>query len=180
MAKITEFPASAKFMHWLSALLIISMLFLGVSMIQSLATWQHTALQLHKSIGALVLVLVLIRLINRLFMQIPALPADLSAMQRFAAKASHIVLYALMLAIPLSGWLMQNAAGLTVSPFGILNLPSLIPANIKAYAVFRELHGLLTWSLFAVIVLHISAALHHGLIRQDSVLQSMLFRFKNK
>lgn len=176
MNKITAFPTSAKFMHWLSALLIISMLFLGVSMIQSLATWQHTALQLHKSVGALVLVLVLIRLINRLLIQMPPLPTDLNWAQRFAAKASHIVLYVLMLAIPLSGWAMQSAAGLTVSPFGLFNLPTLINENVQYYAIFRELHGILTWTLFAVIVLHVSAALHHGLVRKDSVLSSMLFK----
>lgn len=85
----------------------------------------------------------------------------------------------LMLALPISGWLMRNAAGLPVSFFGLFNLPLLGSQGIASYALYRELHSIIAWSLFAVIVLHISAALHHGLIRQDSVLPSMLFKFRS-
>src|SRR5699024_3331285 len=110
MSQPKTFPTSAKLMHWLSALLIICMLFLGVSMIQSLATWQNTAIKLHQSFGVLVLLLVCVRLINRLFIQTPALPSDLSAIQHFAANATQVLLYVLMIALPISGWLMRNAA----------------------------------------------------------------------
>lgn len=180
MSNVKSFPTSAKLMHWLSAVLIICMLFLGVSMIQSLATWQHSAIKLHQSFGVLVLILVCVRLINRLFIQTPALPSDLNAMQHFAAKATQVLLYVLMIALPISGWLMRNAAGLPVSFFGMFDLPLLVSASIESYAVFRELHGIIAWGLFAVIVMHISAALHHGLIRQDSVLPSMLFKFRSR
>lgn len=84
---------------------------LGVSMIQSLATWQNTAIKLHQSLG----VLVCLRLINRLFIQTPALPSALSAVQHFAAKATQVVLYVLMIALPIAGWLIRNAAGLPAS-----------------------------------------------------------------
>jgi len=179
MSNVKAFPTSAKLMHWLSAVLIISMLFLGVSMIQSLATWQNSAIKLHQSFGVLVLILVCVRLVNRLFIQTPALPSDLSAMQHFAAKATQVLLYVLMIALPISGWLMRNAAGLPVSFFGTFELPMLVSESIASYSLFREAHGIIAWSLFGVIVLHISAALHHGLIRQDSVLPSMLFKFRS-
>ena len=180
MSKVTDFPSSAKLLHWLSALLIICMLFLGVSMIQSLAPWHDSALRLHQSVGVLVLILVCIRLINRLLINVPALPTDLSRWQRLAAKGSQVLLYLLMVVLPISGWLMQNAAGLPVSFFGIFQLPLFVEASLSSYGLFRELHALLAWSLFAVIVLHISAALHHGMIRKDSVLPSMLFKFKSR
>lgn len=180
MSDVKSFPTSAKLMHWLSAVLIISMLFLGVSMIQSLATWHNSAIKLHQSFGVLVLLLVLVRLVNRLFIQTPALPSDLSAMQHFAAKATQVLMYVLMIALPISGWLMRNAAGLPVSFFGLFELPLLVDASIKSYSVYRELHAVMAWGLFGVIVMHISAALHHGLIRQDSVLRSMLFKWRSR
>lgn len=180
MSDVKSFPTSAKLMHWLSAVLIICMLFLGVSMIQSLATWHNSAIKLHQSFGVLVLLLVLVRLVNRLFIQTPALPSDLSAMQHFAAKATQVLMYVLMIALPISGWLMRNAAGLPVSFFGLFELPLLVDASIKAYSIYRELHAVMAWGLFGVIVMHISAALHHGLIRQDSVLPSMLFKCRSR
>ena len=180
MSNVRSFPTSAKLLHWVSALLIICMLFLGVSMIQSLATWQHSAIKLHQSFGVLVLMLVCVRLVNRMFIQAPALPGDLSRMQSFAAKASPVLMYLLMIILPISGWLMRNAEGLPVSFFGLFQLPILVNPGIESYSLFRELHGLIAWSLFGVIVLHISAALHHGFIRQDSVLPSMLFKFRSR
>jgi len=78
MSNIKTFPTSAKLMHWISALLIISLLFVSVSMIQSMAPWQHTVIKMHQSIGVLVFVLVLVRLVNRFFFTAPALPTDLS------------------------------------------------------------------------------------------------------
>lgn len=137
MSQPKSFPTSAKLMHWLSALLILCMLFLGVSMIQSLATWQNTAIKLHQSFG----VLVCLRLINRLFIQTPALPSDLSAVQHFAAKATQVVVYVLMIALPIAGWLMRNAAGLPVSFFGMFQLPLLVSEGIESYGLYRELHG---------------------------------------
>lgn len=180
MSQVKSFPTSAKVLHWLSAVLIISMLFLGVSMIQSLATWQNTALQLHQSFGVVVLLLVAVRLLNRLRFKAPALPAEITGMQHFAAKAVQILLYMLMIALPISGWLMRNAAGLPVSFFGAFNLPILVSQGLESYGLYREAHGIIAWSLFGVIVLHISAALQHGLIRQDSVLPSMLFKFRSR
>ena len=180
MSQAKSFPTSAKVLHWLSAVLIISMLFLGVSMIQSLATWQNTALQLHQSFGVVVLLLVVVRLLNRLRFNPPALPAEITGMQHFAAKAVQVLLYMLMIALPISGWLMRNAAGLPVSFFGAFNLPILVSQGLESYGLYREAHGIIAWSLFGVIVLHISAALQHGLIRQDSVLPSMLFKFRSR
>src|SRR5690554_7769542 len=74
---------------------------------------------MHQSIGVLVFVLVLVRLVNRFFFTAPALPSELSRLQQLAAKFTQVLLYVLMLAQPLSGWLMRNAEGLPVSFFGL-------------------------------------------------------------
>lgn len=179
MSPPTSFPITAKLLHWICAILIISMLFLGVTMIQSLAIWHSSAIKLHQSFGVIVLCLVAVRLLNRLFITVPALPPDLSALQHFVAKASQVLMYVLMLALPISGWLMRNGAGLPVSFFGILDLPILVAEDIKNFSLFREAHAVIAWSLFEVIVLHISAALHHGFIRQDGVLAAMWFRLRS-
>lgn len=168
-----NYPMSAKLLHWASAMIIISMLFLGVAMIQTLATWQLTALALHQSFGILVLILVVLRLINRLRVRTPNLPHDLSKTQKLAAHGSHVLLYLAMLALPVLGWLMQNANGVDVKFFGVFILPVLVDPSIELYGLLRELHGLVAWLLFALILLHIAGALYHGLIRQDSVLASM-------
>lgn len=175
-----SYPNSAKFIHWIMALIIISMLFLGVSMVQSLAVWQVTALALHKSFGVLVLVLVIIRLINRFRIKTPPLPSDLPAWQHLIAKATHVLLYAGMIVMPLSGWLMQSANGVAVSVFGIFDLPVLMSHNYEMYGLFRALHGLIAWAFFGLILMHIAAALYHGLVRNDGVLKSMLFSSKNR
>lgn len=178
MGDVNSFPTSAKLMHWLSAVLIICMLFLGVSMIQSLDTWQNSAIKLHQSFGVLLLILVLVRLTNRLLFKAPTLPNTLSRLQRFGAKATQVLMYVLMIVLPISGWLMRNAAGLSVNIFGLVELPVLVNESLKLYSVYRELHGILAWSLLGIIILHISAALQHGLIRRDGVLSSMLFKSK--
>jgi len=169
-----KYPITARLLHWVMAVIILSMLFLGVSMIQSFAPWQNVALSLHKSFGTLVFILVGVRLINRLLFKPPALPSDLPHWQAFAGRATHVLLYTAMIAMPLSGWLMQSAAGLEVSVFGLFNLPLIAPENIKLYSLSRELHGLTAWLFFGLILLHIAAALYHKLIRRDDVLDSML------
>lgn len=180
MNKSTAYPSSAKFFHWLMAIIIICMLFLGVSMVESLATWQITALALHKSLGVLVLVLVVLRLINRVFITAPALPTDLPHWQTFAGHLTHLGLYTAMIAMPLSGWLMQSADGRLVSVFGLFNLPKLIDSDLALYGLFREMHGFIAWGFVLIILMHVGAALYHGLIRKDHVLKSMLFSGKNR
>lgn len=170
-----RYPVSAKLIHWASAFIILSMLFLGVSMIQSLATWQIEALALHQSFGVMVLVLLGLRLLNNLRFKAPALPDDLSNIQRLAAKGSHVLLYLGMFSLPMLGWLMQNANGVDVNVFGFFVLPTLLSPSIEYYGLLRELHGLAAWLLFGLILLHIAGALYHELIRGDHVLRSMTF-----
>ncbi|MFT7088694.1 MAG: cytochrome b561 [Glaciecola sp.] len=162
------------------AVLIISMLLIGLSMVESLAVWQPVAINLHKSFGVLLFLMIIIRLINTFLTPRPKLPKKLPKLQVLAAKLTHFGLYTAMLLMPLSGWLMQSADGRVVSVFNSFTLPHLIDANIKAYAFFREFHAWMAWLLIFMIASHVLAALYHGLIRQDRVLASMLYSKKPK
>lgn len=172
----TVYSKTSQLLHWSMALIIISMLFLGLSMVQSLATWQIEAVQLHKSFGVLALFLVILRLINKVISKSPALPSEVSKWQTFAAHATHTGLYISMLLMPISGWLIQNADGRVVKLFGLITLPQLVNADIYLYGLFREMHGLIALLFIIMIFMHVGAALYHGLIKQDGVLSSMVSR----
>jgi cytochrome b561 len=173
MSTTARFAFGSRLLHWLMALLILAMLFIGAGMAATESPRYHALVSIHKPLGIAILVLAAIRLINRLISPPPPLPADMPRLQRFAAKASHLLLYALMLLVPLIGWGMLSAAPYPVVLYGALQLPPILPESAGLYAVLRGLHGLLADLLFAVFLLHLAAALYHGLIRRDGVFRSM-------
>jgi cytochrome b561 len=95
------------------------------------------------------------------------------AWQRFAAHASHVVLYALMFALPLVGWAMLSAAAYPIVLAGSLQLPPILPHDVRLYAVLRDFHSVLAYLLFATVLAHLGAALLHALIHRDGVFESM-------
>lgn len=166
------FPLVSRILHWLMAVLILAMLFIGVTMVTSLADY-HRLLSIHRPLGILILVLAAIRLINRLVNPPPALPADMPRPLQHAAHASHVVLYALMFAVPLVGWGLLSAGGYPIVLTGALHLPPILPHSDGLYAVLRPLHTILAFLLFAVVLVHLGAALMHALIFRDGVFASM-------
>lgn len=168
------FGGVARVLHWLMAVMVLCMLFIGVGMVATVSALHDQLVNIHKPLGIAVLVLAALRLLWRLFHRPPALPADLSPMQAMGAKVSHWLLYGLMFAIPLVGWAMLSAAGLSVTLGGGIVLPPLVPMNGAWYACLRPLHGVLAYGLFVLVLVHLGAALHHGLVRRDGVLRSML------
>ncbi|CAH2599029.1 Cytochrome B561 [Rhodovastum atsumiense] len=159
-------------LHWLMAALLLAMLFIGVGMVSSVS--RYVALvALHKPLGILLLLLVLIRIGVRLRHGAPALPDDLPAWQKAAAGASHVVLYGLMLAMPLLGWSMLSAGGYPIVLYGPLHLPPIAPHDAGLYALLRGAHTWLAYLLFLTVLMHLGAALFHLLIRQDGVFAAM-------
>ncbi|NBF04189.1 cytochrome b [Pseudomonas sp. Fl5BN2] len=169
-----HFAPLARLLHWLMALMIIAMLFIGAGMVASVSERHEWLIHLHKPLGIAILLLVVIRLLVRFSTRQPPLPANLPGWQVLAAKASHVLLYALMLSLPLLGWAMISAAGDPVMLGSSLQLPSILPANAQVFAVLRKAHGYLAYLLFLTVLLHLAAALFHAWIRRDGVLQSML------
>ncbi len=170
---LQAFPLSSKLLHWIMAILIVSMLFIGIGMVATVSSRYLTLVSIHKPIGIAILALVIIRLANRIIHPPPALPRSMPVLQRVAAHASHLLLYALMLAMPLIGWGMLSAGGYPVVLAGAVQLPSFLPHDAHLYATLRQAHTLGAFLLLAVLLLHIAAALYHGLIRRDGVLESM-------
>jgi cytochrome b561 len=169
-----HFSLMARLLHWLMALMIITMLFIGAGMVTSVSERHTWLIHLHKPLGVAILLFVVVRLALRVTTRQPPLPADLPVWQALAARASHLLLYALMLSLPLLGWAMISAAGDPVVLGNSLQLPSILPADAQTFAMLRKAHGYLAYLLFASVLLHLAAALFHGWIRRDAVLQSML------
>lgn len=166
------FNFTARLLHWLMAPLILAMLFVGVAMMASVEN-RPWMVALHRPLGAAILVLALLRLVNRLRHPPPPLPADLPRWQARAAIASHWLLYALFIAMPLIGWGMLSAGGYPVEMIGSFTLPAILPQDPVLYAVLRTAHGWLARLLFAAVLLHLAAALFHAWIRKDGVFSSM-------
>ncbi|MGD0505503.1 MAG: cytochrome b [Steroidobacteraceae bacterium] len=172
-AQQPRFSTFSRLLHWLMAVMILAMLFIGIGMVASVSERYQVLVSIHKPLGVAILVLVVIRFLNRLFNPPPALPDTMPPLMRLAAKASHILLYALMLILPLVGWGMLSAARYPIVLFGALHLPPILPHDLALYAWLRPLHTDLAYLLFATFLAHLGAALFHGLIRQDGVLSSM-------
>ena len=173
MATHTQFSGLQKLLHWLMAVLILSMLFVGVGMVFTVSQAHDTLVALHRPLGIALLLLVIVRLAVRLRRGAPPLPDSIPPAQQFVAKASHYVLYGLMLAMPLVGWGMLSAGGYPVTMAGSFHLPPILPASVTLFALLRTLHTWLGLALFAVVLLHLAAALLHGLVLRDGVFAAM-------
>jgi cytochrome b561 len=171
----TRFGAIAQLLHWAIVALIIVQFYLankGDDLPRGMA--KLAVLAQHKSFGITVLALAVIRLIWRFLNPVPAESSALPSWQRFAARASHFALYALIFLIPVAGWLMSSAKAYSVSWFGLVTLPDFIGQSERAFDFFHELHEILAYSLLVLAILHALAALQHHFIARDNVLRRML------
>jgi len=137
-----RFAVPQRILHWLMAICILSMLFIGVGMVSTISAKYLTLVQIHKPLGIAILVLALIRLALRLYYGAPALPADLPVPMKLAAELSQYIFYALMIAMPLIGWGMLSAAAYPVVLFGSVHLPSILPQPAYAAVACTLLPGL--------------------------------------
>ncbi|KAF1712346.1 cytochrome B [Pseudoxanthomonas kalamensis DSM 18571] len=167
-----HFDALARTLHWGMAVLILAMLFIGVGMVASLSL-RPLLIDIHRPLGIAILLLALLRLFHRWHSPPPPLPADLPALQALAARASHGLLYAVMLAMPLLGWAMLSAGGYPIPLFAGVHLPPIAPHDAAWYALLRTAHGAFGYALFALVLAHLGAALYHAWVRRDGVFASM-------
>lgn len=162
-------------LHWIMAILVLGMIALGWYMSDLPVSLQKLKLfGLHKEFGVLVFMLIILRLFWRLINQTPRLPSQIPWIQRLAARIVHWIFYVLLILIPISGWLMSSAAGLSVSFFGLFTLPNIIDANKETMEQFLIVHSWLAYTLLVVIILHAAAALKHHFIDKDDILRRML------
>ena len=170
---IHRFNPLQRTLHWVMAVCILTMLFIGVGMASTVAPEYLTLVNIHKPLGILILILALIRLIVRLRYGAPPLPVDLPEPMKLAAYLSHYALYALMIAMPLIGWAMLSAAEYPVVLWPGIWLPQILPLNPSLHTLLWNAHFYLAFLFFALILMHVSAALFHALIRRDGVFDSM-------
>ena len=173
----THYTATAKVLHWGIAVLIFGML--GVGFYMTGLPLSPAKLQIyswHKWAGVTVFALVVLRLLWRLGHRPPALPPHMGRLERFAAHAGHHLLYVLMCAIPLSGWLMSSAKGFQTVWFGVLPIPDLLDKDKALGDLLQTVHVSLNLILLAVLAGHVGAALKHHFIDKDDVLTRMLPR----
>lgn len=179
MSAPNDFNATARWLHWAMGAMIVSMLFIGAGMVTSISA-RPMLIDLHRPLGIAILLLAVLRLRNRLRHRPPALPSTLPQWQKTAARASHWLLYGLMLAMPLIGWAMLSAGGYPVQMLPSLVLPPILPQDVVLYTVLRAAHRWLAYLLYAAVLLHLSGALMHAWVYRDGVFQAMAGRITRR
>ena len=173
MTNIQRFTPLQRTLHWLMAVCILAMLFIGVGMVTTVGRKYLALVAAHERLGIAILILALIRLVVRLRYGAPPLPADLPEPMKLAAYLSHYALYALMIAMPLIGWAMLSAAQYPVTLWPNVWLPRIVPQSATLHTALWNAHFYLAFLFFALILMHLAAALFHALIRRDGVFDAM-------
>jgi len=171
----SSYGAVAKFLHWGIVILIIVQYFLAEAAEELPdGAGKLDMITRHKSFGMLLLLLALARIGWKLANRGLPPPVPMANGQRIAAAAGHGLLYLLLLAQPISGWLMSSAAGYPVSLFGLVDFPALVGENHDLHESLEEVHEVLFNALAVVALLHALAALYHHFFMKDDTLRRML------
>ena len=165
----------SKLLHWTTLLLLVWIGWLGLTMGDMPNTPDKIATYaLHKSIGITILILVAIRIGWRLYAGAPDAVPGTPRWQARIASLTHLALYGLLLAMPLSGWIMNSASGYPLQWFGLFNLPAIAGRDQELRELASNLHEWLFWAIVTLVVAHAAAAFYHHLFQQDTTLTRML------
>jgi cytochrome b561 len=178
LRNIERWGPVSQVLHWTIVVLVAGLAVVGLSL-DSLprspsSLWVY---DLHKSTGLTVLALAVARLAWRLYAGRPRPIPGIPRIQRAAAAATHALLYLLIFAMPLSGWMMDSASGLRpLAWFGLFHVPKLVAPHEALAEQAETVHETLFLVLLALVVLHVAAAFYHHLFRGDATLARMLPR----
>lgn len=166
----------AKFLHWISAVLIIGLIWLGWYMVDLTYydPWYYDSLAIHKALGMVVLLLALLNIIWHFYSRPPQYASTLKPWERLAARLVHTLLFAAMVAIPVTGYLISTSEGDAVSIFGWITVPALFPVNDAARNLAIDLHYYLAYGTAGLVLVHAFAALKHQFVDRDGTLKRML------
>ena len=177
---VTRYHPLARVLHWVLALAIVGNFALGLYMADlpfSPARLQYYSW--HKWAGVLVLAFSVFRLLTRLLAPAPPMPLNIEAAmpgwQKLAHHATHLGLYALFFAVPLTGWAFSSAAGFPIVLFGVLPLPDFVPVSESLSDVLKEAHEIAAFAMAALVLLHVAGALKHQVIDRDGLMNRMGF-----
>ena len=169
------YSAAQQALHWATALLIVTLVPVGLTMTRlGEGSVTNTLYELHKSFGLTVFALAIARIVLRLVRGAPPLVPGLPWWQRAAAHGSHIALYILIVLVPLSGWAATSACCAPVNWFWTVPLSLPVEGGMEAAKGIFQVHRALAFTLSAIVLIHVGAALHHHLIRRDATLRRML------
>lgn len=169
-----RYTSTAITFHWLIAIAIVANFALGVTMSDMPRSPQKLQfVSWHKWAGITLLGLVALRLLWRAFAERPPLLPS-PVWQRRAAKLIHFLLYVLMFAVPISGWLMSSAGGFPVVYLGLFPLPDLVVKDRQLFDALKDVHEILNYTLLGLVILHVLAVLKHQFVERDATLARMV------
>jgi cytochrome b561 len=175
-AEAEEYSGFAKLAHWLVAACVLAMIPVGFVMIRiAPGDLQNALFDMHRSLGFVVLMLMVVRYTYRLTAGAPEPEPSLGAFQRGVSAMVHHMLYLLLLVQPLVGWAATSAFGAPSTVFRLIRMPDFVDKNEALSKTLFQIHNLLGFVIAGLLVLHISAALYHHFIRRDGVLRRMLY-----
>jgi cytochrome b561 len=169
--QVERYSGTTRLIHWVMAVLILATIPAGFVMVQPGLERgvQNTLFVFHKNVGVLLLILVALRLCWRLMRPAPPLPATVPGWQARIAGLSHAALYALMVVMPVAGYVRVKAGGFPIESLDALGVPSLVPRSDALAEVAKTIHYGAGLAIAAVICLHVGAALFHGIVKRDGV-----------
>jgi cytochrome b561 len=171
-AEMRQFTGLSRLLHWTMAAMVLTMLCIGVAMVTSLADY-HLLVSIHRPLGIAILVLVVVRFVNRLLSPLPPYPPSMAEWERRAATASELMMYFLMFMLPLVGWGMLSAARYPIVLYGPVQLPYILPHDAMLFAILRKAHTILAYLLFLMVLAHFGAVLFHTFVVRDGVFGRM-------
>jgi cytochrome b561 len=175
MAKPLAYRPLARALHWMTALLVLTTIPAGIVMLQEGLDrpLQNLLFMFHKNIGVVILLLVLIRLAYRAANPPPPLPISVPDWQRRIAGLTHVLLYAALIVMAVSGYVRVVAGGFPLEWWDALGVPRLAPRSDAVAGVAKTIHWAAHSAVIGLVVLHVGAALFHGIVKRDGVLARM-------
>jgi cytochrome b561 len=166
----------ARLLHWATAIAVFIAVPLAIAAVNAAPGPDKGELFFwHKSFGVLIFVLVALRVLHRLVNGAPGPHPQLPSLEKVGSQAVHYILYLLLIAVPLGGWLGTSAMGHPPSFFGLFTLPPLLAENKELGEQIMDIHVVAAFTLGGLAAFHIIFALYHGLVRKDGVLTRMVF-----
>jgi cytochrome b561 len=171
------YPATSKLLHWLVAICVLTTVPVAIAMTNvEKGPTQDLLYNFHKSLGVLILLLMTLRLINRLAVGAPIPEPGIEPWQTTVSSIVHTALYVLLFAMPIVGYVANSAYGAPTPFFGLFNLPAAVGQNEALAKQLFAIHRWVGWLVVGIVLLHVGAALYHYFARHDTVLQRMLPR----
>lgn len=168
-------PALTIAIHWMTAVaIVVAVAVMFVRDATEDRAWRQILLEIHRQLGLLVLLGAGVRIAVRVFKGLADHATDMAAFLRWAAKAAHLLMYSVLVALPLLGWAVTSAHGVALTFLGRVPLPKLVSADSELADTLTDYHVWLAWGLLGLVVAHVAAAVWHHFGRRDGVLRAML------